>query len=131
MDTDDATESTNLVDDLTLTIKEDAGEWEQSSNMMHGYKLLHETPGGVQLFVNTTMLLFENPSTLHKIATFVARMEKDLHRIISMTAVFTCLRANIGSDRTAAILANHLPQPGGLKTIIFKMSQCRKHLYHI
>ena len=85
MDTDDATESTNLVDDLTLTIKEDAGEWEQSSNMMHGYKLLHETPGGVQLFVNTTMLLFENPSTLHKIATFVARMEKYLHRIISMT----------------------------------------------
>ena len=69
------------------------------------------------------MTLLEDPGLLHKVATFVTNMEQELHICTSLTPVLACLRISVGSNKTMAIMCDHLESPGCLKKIIFNASK--------
>jgi hypothetical protein len=118
------TKMTDMVDSLTRTIQQDEFDWAQSDYMKSSYKLLHQTQGGIKMFLHTTMSLLEKPATRYKIACFAMKMEKELHDCEDEQTVSKCWQKKIGSNKTSSKIFYHMKEPGCKKSVMFNAIRC-------
>ena len=115
-----STKLMEIVDALIHPIQQE--DWHQLDSMRETYELLHQTQGGVKMFIYTTFILIDKPEVLHKVSSFVMEIEKQLHNCQEISQpVLKCLRAKMGSDKTTFNFFDHLENPGKFK---LKLAQC-------
>ena len=113
----------NLVDSLAGIVLRGKKEWNQAESeyMRRAYKLLHGMSGGIKMFLHVTMAIIDQPFILHQVAVFVLEMELNLHRSNTMGPVVACWRRELGSDRVAFKIFDHISKPGCLKSATFTL----------
>ena len=124
----------NIVDNLTWGMQAGKENVLDSKTSTEQYKLLHSTPGGVNLFLQTTMSLFVKPIDLHNVACFTCSAEQEIHdcQNNSQDVIQSCWRKKIGSAKTAAKLFENTAKPGCIKFAIFYGSKVfGKSLQHL